>query len=149
MINIPQKSSMQSGSKTISTMTNGQSLRPRQEVQAGLQGQQIQIRDLNAFFKDWPSFENPHLAQIRKDVEIWLEKLGSQSPNTAIILIERQLVSPKQEIRQNEISRFRAFCVTMVALCLIRKVEDCDLSFNLGIVDQSYQARIRVNPNNL
>lgn len=116
-------------------MTNGQSLSPRQEVQAGLQGQQIQIRDLSAFFKDWPSFENPHLTQIRIDVEIWLEKLGPQNPNRAVILIERQLVSPRQEIRQIEISRFRAFCGTMVALRPIRKVEDCDLSFDLGIVD--------------
>ena len=132
----------------MSPMKNIQSLKPRQEVQAVLQGQQIQIRDLNAFFKDWPSFENPHLTKIRIDVEIWLEKFGPQSPNRAVILIEPQFISSKQEIEQNEISRFRAFCVTMVALRPIRKVEDCDLSFDLGIVDQSYRTRMRINRNN-
>ena len=116
-------------------MTNSQSLKSRQDVQAALKGQQIQIRDLSAFFKDWPSFENPHLAQIRIDVEIWLEKLGSRNPNRPVVLIERQLISPKQEIRNIEVSRFRAFCVTMVALRHIRKVADCDLPFDLGMVD--------------
>ena len=84
-------------------MENSQSLKSRQEVQAALQGQQIQIRDLSAFFKDWPSFENPHLTQIRIDVEIWLEKLGPRNPNRPVVLIERQLVSPRQEIRKIEV----------------------------------------------
>ena len=100
-----------------------------------LQGQQIQIRDLSDFFKGWPSFENPYLTRIRKDVEKWLEKLNPQNLNMPIILIEHQLVSPRQEIRKTEIGRFRAFCGIMVALRPIRKVEDCDLSFDLGIVD--------------
>ena len=116
-------------------MTNSQSIMSRQEVQVALQGQQIQIRDLSVFFKDWPSFENPYLTQIRKDVEIWLEKLNPPNLNRPIILTEHQLVSPRQEIRKIEIGRFRAFCGTMVALRPIRKVEDCDLSFDLGIVD--------------
>ena len=97
-------------------MTNSQSLISRQEVQAALQGQQIQIRDLSVFFKDWPSFENPYLTQIRKDVKIWLEKLNPQNSNRPVILTEHQLVSPRQEIRKIEIGRFRAFCGTMVAL---------------------------------
>ncbi|KAI4250167.1 MAG: hypothetical protein L6R40_000339 [Gallowayella cf. fulva] len=45
-----------------------------------LKGQKVFVKDLNVFFKDWPSKLNIHLDDLRVVVDAWLESTMAESP---------------------------------------------------------------------
>ena len=57
-------------------MTVETTLQEPSVVLDSLRGEKVVLGDLNRIFDNWPKEINPNLDQLRRDVDVWLERCG-------------------------------------------------------------------------